>query len=941
MANDRIKVPGYAKKETFNGNIEYRNFADDLVGFQLTSENASFTLGNFAITSSLDPRVSKLFRTNKFSPFVTLCDLDLTLEEAEILLTNNSEVKLKLDKSNLCNYAYFGSLLEYIRVSLEDVITKWPASLHTNPVSGNIANNLTVEDYLYNAVTDISTFKISTNVVENPYSLNFLQNGTVVNTFNEGNDLRNITVNYLSYSVLRDDVEYELLDFTGSTVLVDDYLFLTVKGDPFNDITGTTATTEYHIKPNKLKEDEFFANLPDFQSNLLNRTTVPKYSSTYKTPHRSEDGSLIFRTNTLTWPVSDGYNIDFNSTKYTTFVNDLITLGNDLDVTKTNLMTRFLTAEAISDFDTVPRCDGIDPDEETAGQKMNKTLKIYGREYDEIKRYIDGIQYANTVSYDQVNNTPDAILKYLARTLGWELVSSILENDLLKNYVETKDSTYSGQSVGLTAVEAEVEMWRRLILNSPWLWKSKGARKGIEFLFKFIGAPDGLIEFNEFIYLAREAIDVDLFKQTLIANGLEPDLDDYNLDNDGYPRVPLNNKDMYFQKGGLWYRQTAGSASTLDILVGNNPHVGPYDGGAAYINQFQCLIPDFSAVTLSSSTTVSDTENIFTNYQSGTINDYEGDYFVDVETEDEIALDDCVVVTTTKILDPFPTPSELTDCGCEIDDDDYALMICIDKDEANNDVIISCNDSLAGAITQTDEGWMLFEYKTYDQNGDMITGLTNTSFYASKECCDQWGGTSYFYEDFSTPYQNNTPATLINCGFVCCPDADCGCGITCKWKLAGPLVSDMVFISSANGTFLKFQKPDGSFTTSVPTGCSCIQGYTRTVVNVLDPFTGQLGTACELLDAQDTNGLGDMMPSFDDTWYGLVFNQATQEWEVVTWIQTYDAFGAPIGSPPAGYSHSYLWTIYEGRANGQLPCDKDMNAGGLTNDPLGGELSTF
>ena len=30
MADNRIKVVGYATKEVYNGNIEYRNFSDDL-----------------------------------------------------------------------------------------------------------------------------------------------------------------------------------------------------------------------------------------------------------------------------------------------------------------------------------------------------------------------------------------------------------------------------------------------------------------------------------------------------------------------------------------------------------------------------------------------------------------------------------------------------------------------------------------------------------------------------------------------------------------------------------------------------------------------------------------------------------------------------------------------------------------------------------------------
>ena len=108
---------------------------------------------------------------------------------------------------------------------------------------------------------------------------------------------------------------------------------------------------------------------------------------------------------------------------------------------------------------------------------MNKTLKIYGREFDEIKKYIDGISFANVVTYDKKDNTPDQLVKYLARTLGWELTSSIIDNNILNNYLKPNDNNYPGHTIGLTPAESEVELWRRLILNSAYLWKTKGSRK--------------------------------------------------------------------------------------------------------------------------------------------------------------------------------------------------------------------------------------------------------------------------------------------------------------------------------------------------------------------------------------------------------------------------------------------------------------------------------
>ena len=126
MSSGKIKVIGYAKRVFYDGNIEYRNFSDSLVGQQITSPNETtlFTSGGFNVTINADPKVSKLFKTNKFSNFVTLNTLILTESQLNVL-TDNTKIKLNLDKSNLANYAYFGSLREFVRVSLEHIISSW------------------------------------------------------------------------------------------------------------------------------------------------------------------------------------------------------------------------------------------------------------------------------------------------------------------------------------------------------------------------------------------------------------------------------------------------------------------------------------------------------------------------------------------------------------------------------------------------------------------------------------------------------------------------------------------------------------------------------------------------------------------------------------------------------------------------------------------------
>jgi len=283
MSNDRIKVPGYSQKILYNNNVEWRPFSPDLVGFQLASDGGTplFTLGNFAITTNLESRLTKFYITKKFSNFITLTDLSVNLTETKELLTNNGTAILNLDKTNLKNYALFGSLTEFVRVSLENIITNWPASLYTKAISqlptGEQVVGYTFEDYTYNSLTEVASFKINNTFIDNKFQLNILSNGTILNTFNETNNLRNVTINYANYVVYYNNLEYPVIGFTGATNALNSYVYFLVKGNPFSKM-GSTSNISYHIKPEKLKENLFFNQLSDFEYHLLNRQVLPLYT---------------------------------------------------------------------------------------------------------------------------------------------------------------------------------------------------------------------------------------------------------------------------------------------------------------------------------------------------------------------------------------------------------------------------------------------------------------------------------------------------------------------------------------------------------------------------------------------------------------------------------------------------------------------------------------
>lgn len=876
MANDdRIKVVGYAQRVFYDQGIEYRNFTDDLVGNQQTSnadgKNSVFTLGNFVTTVNYEGRASRIFSTKKFSDFYCLENLKLDDNRTRLLLNNNINTTINIDRTDLCSFAYFGSATEYVRVSLEKIITNWPASLYVNPIRlGVIELGETVSDYTYSINTNKGKFSVDTNFIQNQYEINYKKNGSILDTFNETNDLRNLTVNFANYVIFVNDTEYPVIGFTGSTTETDDTIYFEVLGNPF--ISSSGITVEYHIKPNKEICEEFFNSLNEFENNLLSRLTYPQYTSTYSFKIEAEDGTFVNTKKNVTWPTTDGYNIDFNTQDYANFINELLEVSNAKDFSQTNLMTRFLTSESISDFDTVPRCDGTE--EETAGQKMNKTLKIYGREFDEIKKYMDGISYANVVSYDKKKNTPDQLVKYLARVLGWELTSSLLENDLINNYLKTGNRTYPGYSRGLTPNEAELELWRRLILNSAHIWKSKGTRNPIEFLFKFIGTPDGLVEFNEHVYVVKEPIDMDLFYKVLEYNNLSTDLNDYNVDADGYPKFFRNTFDMWYQKGGGWYRETAGSAATQYTLMGNNPHVGPYDGGYEYIAQLENIIPNFTAFTLTSTTVTTGTTNLFTNYNNGLVNQYSGPTYVEPQALDGTDLSG-VILLETRVIDDACPQAEKTDCGCDVPEDDQSLIIDVERLERNSESTnLDCKDGVSSSRFDDYRGHYTWNYPLNGINGKEQG--TYPSFFISPICCSTLtNGYSYYHQeyilsggaqgrrdrdflaknDYNTYISSNVPLDLFDSGYICCPSPGvtqdigkkgCGCTLSCKWEMTGPTVNDCYYLN--NRYYLQFIDGAGNpRVVNEADSCFCpVETGLVSAEVIKDPYTGKQGYACQL-----------------------------------------------------------------------------------------------
>ena len=95
------------------------------------------------------------------------------------------------------------------------------------------------------------------------------------------------------------------------------------------------------------------------------------------------------------------------------------------------------------------------------------------------------------------------LVKNFGNMLGFETYNVEDENTIIESLFNIKDLKVEP---GLTPAEIDIELWRRVFINAYYLWKSKGTRKAVEFFLRFIGTPQGLVKFNEYIKREKERV---------------------------------------------------------------------------------------------------------------------------------------------------------------------------------------------------------------------------------------------------------------------------------------------------------------------------------------------------------------------------------------------------------------------------------------------------
>ena len=478
---------------------------------------------NFVFTSRLGINAQKKHVRGKFVPNPSgstdergAWTMDTIIDSG---ITEETRIRLKPDYSSLRDFACYGSAVKLIQGTVNGVITDFPAEMYLSDETATIYKAENGVGYsfdseeesamtgyiLYNEYDiDITTTNVQPESVYNPLRYFTLcgSSYTYIDKSGLEHELSGFSITPTSSGVCFDGKEIWIDQLAEVKLTFNDDIEVIVKifknyddNSMFYLYTGGEA--DCHIRPKKKIVEDYFRDCDDFTAVLLNRDIKPLYTANFETPIQTDTG-IKYEMRPYTWPsLCGGFNPDLNG-PYSSYLNSLITAAEFYDEVFTDNMWRSLTHEAMKTLDWT-YVSNTDSDTEDMSKidtsRIEPITKIYGRQFDDLKRYADGIKSINTITYNQKSNTPDYTLTDALENSGWETktLKITTDNDL------RSDVLYPGMTSGYTASDSNNEYLRRLKLNSKYLFSLKGTRRGLDTMLAMFGFTPDEYDIHEYV----------------------------------------------------------------------------------------------------------------------------------------------------------------------------------------------------------------------------------------------------------------------------------------------------------------------------------------------------------------------------------------------------------------------------------------------------------
>lgn len=129
-----------------------------------------------------------------------------------------------------------------------------------------------------------------------------------------------------------------------------------------------------------------------------------------------------------------------------------------------------------------------------------KFLSMIGHHFDNLYLHISNIGIYKRVGHDLNDGITGKVISYILNSFGFKLppgLSGLIESsDTIENYLSSADQSDLVNSISVD--EKTKTIWKRMLINLPSVYKSKGTEECIRQIFSIYGVPNNLITLKEF-----------------------------------------------------------------------------------------------------------------------------------------------------------------------------------------------------------------------------------------------------------------------------------------------------------------------------------------------------------------------------------------------------------------------------------------------------------
>ena len=404
-----------------------------------------------------------------------------------VQMATDGEIILKNNYKSIKDFAYYGSAVELLKATVNDIIMRYPGGLYV--CREEITPTVQINGNTY-------------YVVSNEFNIDFWS--PVGCTVEDGeNPLRVLGASYENYvDASGNSIEIkiyiegdcpETIIGTFELVGIESFpIYLNAEGEKFLLTDSASEEGRIIIEPKKEFFDDFWKTIDDFERVLLNKKSKPIYKAILENPY-IKDGKHYYEYKPFTWPCIINEVPDVSSSIFWGYLNSLLDIAEYYDEYDSDNIWRMLTHESIKNLDYSFKRTSTDEDIDASDldfSRMKAMLRIHGRVFDDIKRYADGIKCVNNITYDGANNLPDYFLSDVVELGGFEAksINQLQKTEEIDGVVVdiTSEDCFSGISP-VSVNEINGEFMRRFALSKDYILSEKGTRRGIQSIMGMFG----------------------------------------------------------------------------------------------------------------------------------------------------------------------------------------------------------------------------------------------------------------------------------------------------------------------------------------------------------------------------------------------------------------------------------------------------------------------